>query len=300
MNQARHTAVTGATGLIGSALVRSIRGDGGSVRRVVRGEVAPGSGDVRWDPGAGRIDTAGLEGVDAVVHLAGENVGERWTAEKKRRIRESRVAGTQLLARALAELASPPRVLISASAVGIYGDRGDEELDEQSATGTGFLAEVGREWEGATEAAERAGIRVVHLRLGVVLSREGGALGKLLLPFRLGVGGRVGSGRKWMSWISRTDVVHAIRFALATDGLAGAVNATAPRPATNADFTRALGRALGRPTLVPVPAAALQLAFGEMADATLLASQRALPRRLLEAGFAFQHPDLRSALDAEL
>lgn len=298
MGEAGCTAVTGATGLIGSALVAALRGEGRRVCRVVRGEA--GGDDIRWDPAAGRIDVAALRGVAAVVHLAAENVGERWNAEKKRRIRESRVQGTQLLARALAELETPPRVLVTASAVGIYGDRGDEALDERSATGEGFLAEVGREWEAAAEPAERAGIRVVQLRFGVVLAREGGALGRLLPPFRLGAGGRLGGGDQWMSWVSREDAVRAIRFALDTEALAGPVNVTAPEPVTNAEFTRVLGRVLGRPTLFPVPAAALQLAFGEMAEATLLASQRALPRRLQEAGFEFRHPTLEAALRAEV
>jgi uncharacterized protein len=293
-------AVTGSTGLIGEALVSSLEDDGNRVVRVVRGRPAPDRGDIAWDVEAQRIDLAALEGIDAVVHLAGENVGERWSEAKKRRILASRRDGTRLVAQAIAGLTRPPRVLVSASAVGIYGDRGDEVLDEQSTLGTDFFGRVGQEWEAATEPAARAGVRVVLLRFGVVLSPRGGALGKLLLPFRMGVGGRVGSGRQWMSWVSHTDAVRAIRFALENEQLDGACNVTAPNPATNADFTRALGRALHRPTPFPVPAAALRLAFGEMADATLLASQRALPRRLEAAGFAFRHPDLDSALAAVL
>jgi uncharacterized protein len=293
-------AVTGATGLIGSALVETLRREGMTVHRVTRSPAEAGGNDIVWQPRDGRIDTGALEGVAAVVHLAGENVGERWTAEKKRRIRESRIDGTGLLARALAGLERPPAVLVSASAVGIYGDRGDEVLDESSATGDGFLAEVGRAWEAATEPAARAGIRVVHARFGVVLSPRGGALNRMLLPFRIGVGGRLGSGRQWMSWISLPDAVRAVRFALDEAAVSGPINVTAPNPATNEEFTRALGRALGRPTLFPAPAMALRLAFGEMADEALLASQRAVPRRLQQADFAFEHPDLDAALDAVL
>lgn len=293
-------AVSGSTGLIGSALVEALRRDGHRIRRMVRSRTSPGSEHIHWDPEAGMLDPGALADVDAVVHLAGENVGERWTAEKKARIRGSRVRGTRLLAEAIATLDKPPRVLVSASGVGIYGDRGDERLEEDSRPGLDFLAQVGQEWEAASEPAAERGVRVVKLRFGVVLSPHGGAIEKMLLPFRMGVGGKVGSGRQWMSWISLTDVVAAIRFALFTPTLEGPVNAVAPHPVTNAEFTSALGDVLGRPTVMTVPAFALRLVYGEMADATLLASQRALPRKLQEAGFRFQHPELREALRAEL
>ncbi|HEX2095486.1 MAG TPA: TIGR01777 family oxidoreductase [Longimicrobiaceae bacterium] len=293
-------AVTGSTGLIGTALVPALPADGYRVVRLVRSRPEPGGGEVAWDPAAGTIDTAGLEGVDAVIHLAGENVGRRWTAERRRRIRDSRARGTRLLAEALAGLARPPRVLVSASAIGYYGDRGDELLDEGTASGAGFLAEVVREWEASADPARERGIRVVHPRFGVVLTPQGGALQRILPPFRLGVGGRVGSGRQWMSWLTLDDVVEAVRFLLRTEGLSGPVNVAAPHPVTNEEFTRTLGRVLGRPTLFPVPAAALRLALGQMAEETVLASQRVVPRKLLDAGFAFRHPELEGALRAVL
>jgi uncharacterized protein len=295
-------AVSGASGLIGSALVGSLRGDGHRIRRLTRSDTGASSEHVTWNPDTRTLGSRALDGVDAVVHLAGETVGERWNEEKKRRIRESRVKGTQLISAVAAQAEPRPRVLVSASAVGIYGDRGDEILDEESDTGppSDFLAQVGREWEAATEPAERHEIRVVHLRFGVVLSEDGGALQRMLPPFRLGVGGKLGSGRQWMSWIALDDIVAAIRFAMFDTGISGPVNVTSPNPVTNAEFTRTLGRVLGRPTVFTVPAAALRIAFGEMADATLLASQRAAPRRLIEAGFRFRHPDLEGALRAEL
>lgn len=294
----RRIAVTGSTGLIGSALAAALAAEGHQVVRIVRSR--PGPGDVRWDPARGEIDARGLEGVDAVVHLAGENVGQRWSREVKARIRQSRVQGTRLLSETLASLREKPNVLVSASATGIYGDRGDEPLTEASSPGQDFLAEVGQEWEAATAPASERGVRVVFARFGVVLTRRGGALARLLPPFQLGVGGKLGSGRQWMSWISIADLVGAVRFALDTPGLAGPVNVVAPHPVTNAELTRTLGRVLGRPTLFTVPAAALRLVYGEMADATLFASQRALPERLLGAGFRFHHPELREALVAAL
>lgn len=293
-------AVTGASGLMGSALVDSLTSDGFEVLRLVRSRPDRAAGEVQWDPAEGRIDAASLEGTSAVVHLAGENVGERWTSRKKERIRSSRVRGTALLADALASLANPPEVLVSASAIGYYGDRGDERLDESSSPGHDFLGRVGVEWEAAAEPARRAGIRVVNPRFGVVLSRHGGAVARLLPVFQLGGGGTLGSGKQWMSWISLRDAVEAIRFAISTPGLSGPVNAAAPEPVTNAEFTRALGRVLGRPTLVAVPAVALRLVFGEMADATLLASQRAVPAKLREAGFHFRHPGIEEALRAAI
>jgi uncharacterized protein len=294
----RTVALSGSTGLIGSTLAASLRGDGHEVRPLVRG--AARAGEIGWDPSSGKLDAAALEGVSAVVHLAGEPVGERWSEEKKKRIRSSRVGGTTLLARTIAAMARPPRVLVSASAVGYYGDRGDEILTEQSGRGNDFLAEVVSEWEAGVAAAEEAGIRTVRLRMGVVLSRSGGALARLLTPFQLGAGGRIGDGRQWMSWISLTDAVGVFRFVMDRSELRGVYNSVAPAPVTNAGFTRALGRVLGRPTFFPVPAAALRLAFGEMADATLLVSQRAEPTRLRDAGYTFQHATLEEALRAEL
>ncbi|HEX8557594.1 MAG TPA: TIGR01777 family oxidoreductase [Pyrinomonadaceae bacterium] len=297
--------VTGATGLVGSALVRSLLADGHEVTRLVRGGAqgfrAPGTAAVHWDPARGEIDAAQLEGHDAAVHLAGDPIAEgRWDDEKKRRIRESRTKGTRLLAEALAGLSQRPGVLVSASATGFYGDRGDELLTEASASGSDFLSEVCREWEKATLAASEAGVRVVHLRIGVVLSAEGGALPKLLTPFKLGVGGRIGGGRQYMSWITLEDLVHVVRRALADETLRGPVNAVAPGAVTNEQFTKALGGVLGRPTVLPVPAFAARLAFGEMADALLLAGQRVEPARLKEAGHEFKHPDLQTALRAVL
>lgn len=298
---AARVAVTGSTGLIGTALVRALRDDGHLVLRLVRTRPVPGADEVYWSPSLGEVDAAGLEGADAVVHLAGENVGTPpWTEERKRRILDSRVQGTSLLARTLAGLAAKPRVLVSASATGYYGDRGDEVLDESAPSGEGFLAEVCRTWEAAADPAREAGIRVVHPRIGVVLSGGGGALEKMLAPFRLGVGGKMGSGRQWMSWVALHDVVEAIRFAVGADGLSGPANVTSPVPVTNEEFTRTLGRVLGRPTLFGVPKFALRLALGQMADEALLASQRAVPRKLREAGFTFRYPDLEGALRAAL
>ena len=287
--------VTGATGLVGSALVPFLAGGGHEVVRL--GRSAPGAGDLRWDPEAGVLEPDALEGFDGVVHLAGDNIATgRWTAEKKRRIRESRVKGTSLLAAALAGLERPPRVLVSASAIGFYGDRGDEELTEQSPAGSGFLSEVCGEWEAATEAAEGKGIRVAHARLGVVLSKDGGALAKMLTPFRLGAGGIVGNGRQYMSWITLDDTVAAIAHLLATESSAGPVNLVAPNAATNREFTKTLGRVLRRPTLFPLPGFAARLAFGEMADALLLASTRVKPAGLLDSGYAFRHGSLEEGL----
>lgn len=292
--------VTGASGLVGRALVASLVADGHTVTRLVRGGgSAPGQGvtDASWDPSAGKVDAAALEGHDAAVHLAGESIAEgRWTDEKKRRIRESRVKGTRLLAETVAGLERRPEVLASASAVGFYGDRGGEVMTEESASGDDFLSEVCREWEKATLEASRAGVRVVHLRFGVILSAEGGALAKMLTPFKLGLGGRVGDGRQYMSWVDLADAVGAVRYAIDDKSLRGPVNVVAPRPATNEEFTRALGRALGRPTILPVPAFAARLAFGEVADALLLAGQRVEPARLTQSGYQFKYPDLDASL----
>lgn len=292
-------AVSGSTGLIGVALVERLRREGHTVARLVRSARGAQPGDIRWDPDAGTIDAAALEGMDAVVHLAGENVGTRWTAEKKRRIRDSRVNGTRLIAETVFRLARRPRVLVQASATGIYGDRGDEVLTEDSPPGTGFLADVGRDWEGASGHAESAGIRVVRLRLGVVLTAKGGALDRLLLPFRMGVGGRIGSGRQWMPWISLEDAVEVIVRAIRDERLRGPVNAVAGA-VRNADFTDALARALHRPAIFPVPGFGLRAVFGEMADEALLAGQRTEPARLREVGHVFHHPTLAAALAAAL
>jgi uncharacterized protein (TIGR01777 family) len=297
MMEALRIAVSGGGGLVGSALAAALGGEGHRVVGLVRRKSAAGPDEVLWDPATGRIDTAALEGVDAMVHLAGENIASaRWSAAQKERIRTSRIEGTRLVAGALAGLARPPRVLVNASAIGYYGDRDDELLDEDSASGSGFLAETCVAWEAATEPAYRAGLRVVLLRIGIVLSMAGGALGRMLTPFRLGLGGRVGDGRQFMSWIALDDLVEVIRRAVLDESLAGPINAVAPRPVRNAEFTRALGRALRRPTPLPVPAWAVRLAFGEMGEALLLAGARVAPARLERAGFAFRHADVGAAL----
>jgi uncharacterized protein (TIGR01777 family) len=290
-------AVTGSTGLVGTALVNSLEAGGHVVRRLVRRPVRDGQHEIRWDPAAGQIDAGALAGVDAVVHLAGENLAaQRWNESFKAEIRNSRVRGTKLLCDALAGLSTRPAVLVSASAVGYYGNCGEEIVDESSPPGTGFLADVCREWEAATEPARNAGIRVVNLRIGVVLSTRGGALAKMLTPFKLGLGGPIGSGRQYLSWVEIGDLVSAIEFALRNETLAGPGNAVAPQPVTNREFTKTLGQVLGRPTALPMPAFAARLAFGEMADEMLLGGVRAAPRALLNAGFVFQHPELEPAL----
>ncbi len=292
-------AVSGSSGLLGSEVVRRLEADGHGVRRIVRRP--PVRGEIGWDPASGTVDRAVLGEVQAVVHLAGEDIaGGRWTAERKRRIRESRIAGTRAIAGAVAAVAPSVRTLVVASAIGWYGDRGELELDERSAPGSGFLPELCADWEDAAVAARAAAVRVVHLRFGVVLSARGGALRRMLLPFRLGLGGRIGSGRQWMSWISLDDAARAILHVIETRGLGGPVNAVSPEPVTNLAFTKALGRALRRPTLFPMPAALARLAFGELADALLLASARVRPVALLGSGFRFEHPDLPSALVAAL
>jgi len=288
--------LSGASGLIGSALARRLAASS-EVVRLVRRDPLSAAKEIRWDPAAGRIEPKQLEGFDAVVHLAGENIGAgRWTAAKKASIRASRVEGTSLLAKTLAGLNQPPKVLVSASAVGYYGDRGEEKLDESSGPGTGFLAEVCRAWEEAAMTAAEADVRVVLARFGVVLSPEGGALARLLPLFRFGLGGRLGSGRQYMSWIALEDAVGAIAFALENDSLRGPVNVSSPQPVTNREFTQTLGRVLRRPTLLHAPSIALRAVLGEMADEMLLASVRVYPRRLLEAGFSFSKPDLEAAL----
>ena len=292
--------VSGASGLVGSALSASLAGRGHRVERLVRRTPVSGAPEIAWDPAQGTIDRDALEGADAVVHLAGESVAASWTAERKRAIRESRVAGTGLLASTLADLRRPPRVLVSASAVGYYGDRGEKTVTEDSPPGTGFLADTARAWEAAAEPALEAGIRVVHPRIGMVLSARGGALAKMLTPFRLGVGGVVGTGRQQMSWIALDDLVAVLEHLALTDELSGPVNAVAPHPVTNREFTATLGRVLGRPTLLPLPAFMVRLLFGEMGQALLLDGARVLPSRLEASGFGFRYPRLEEALRAEL
>lgn len=292
--------ISGSSGLIGSALSRSLVDGRHTVVRLVRG---PASGDattVSWDPERQTIDRSGLEGCDAVVHLAGEPLLGRWTADKKRRIADSRVRGTKLIAEALASLTRRPGVLVCASAAGYYGNRGDEMLTEESTPGRGFLAEVVRAWESAADPARQVGIRVVHVRTGLVLARGGGLLKILLLPFQLGLGGPIGSGRSYWSWIALEDLIAAYRFAIARESISGAINAAAPNPVTNREFARTLGAVLGRPAVLPVPPVALRFVFGQEAADDMLSGFRLQPTRLQAAGFRFQFPDLEPALRHEL
>lgn len=291
-------AVTGSSGLIGSALVPALRSAGHEVLTLVRREPADPS-EVGWDPVAGTIDADALEGIDGAVHLAGATIAQRWTESAKREILDSRVRSGQLLAEALAHLEPRPAVLVSAGGAGYYGDRGDEELTEESQRGAGFLADVCVAWEASLDPARAAGIRVVSLRQGIVLTRQGGAIEKLLTPFRLGMGGRVGSGRQWWPWLTLHDAVRVYQHALAGD-LQGPVNVAAPGAVTNAEFTKALGRALGRPTLFPLPAAAVRTMFGEMGVETLLGGQRLVTAKLERSGFAFEHDSIDEGLAAAL
>lgn len=289
--------ITGATGLIGTALSASLRTDGNEVIPVVRRPVRAGETAARWDPAAGTIDRAALEGVDAVVNLAGAGIGDkRWTDDYKRLVLESRTSSTDLISRSIAELDRPPKVLISGSAIGIYGDTGDTSVTEDAAHGTDYLAHVCEEWEAAAAPASDAGIRVAHVRTGLVLSGQGGALAKMLPLFKLGVGGRLGSGRQWWSWISLEDEVDVIRW-LIDHEISGPVNATSPQPATNADLSQTLGRVLHRPTVIPVPPFGPKLLLGtELAETLLFTSQKVLPGVLTDAGFAFRYPTLEGAL----
>jgi uncharacterized protein (TIGR01777 family) len=288
--------VTGSTGLVGSAVVSFLTTGGHRVLRLVRGSVR-GPEEVGWDPHTGTIDSAKLEGLDGVVHLAGENIATgRWNGAKKARIRDSRVNGTRLLSETLAKLERKPRVLVSASAIGFYGDRGDEVLTENSAPGSGFLSEVCRQWEAATQPAKDAGIRVVHLRIGVVLTPRGGALAKMLTPFKLCAGGIVGNGKQFWSWIALDDVVGAVHHTLTQEELSGPVNAVAPDALTNRDFTKILGKVLRRPTIAPLPAFVVKLLLGEMGQELLLASTRVVPLRLQQTGYQFRCPTLEVAL----
>lgn len=289
--------VTGSHGLVGSALVPFLGANGHRVTRLVRARPRLEKGEVFWAPAEGSIDAASLEELDAVVNLAGDNIASaRWSAEKKAKIRDSRVKGTSLLCESLARLRKPPKVLVSASAVGYYGDRGAEILDETSPPGFGFLAQVCQEWEAATEPAVRSGIRVVKLRIGVVLSPVGGALARMLPAFRMGVGGKLGTGKQYMSWIAIDDLIHVILHALNTTNLRGPVNAVSPKPVTNAEFTKTLGRVLGRHTIFPMPGLAARIVFGQIADEVLLASNRVEPTKLLETRYVFRSTELEPAL----
>jgi uncharacterized protein (TIGR01777 family) len=286
--------LTGSSGLIGQALVSSLTSKGHTVVRLTR---SPASGrHILWNPDSGTVNTNDLEDFEAVVHLAGETIVGRWTLEKKARILASRIKGTRLLSESLAHLRSRPIVFVSASAIGYYGDRGDKVLDEESSPGSLFLSEVAQAWEGATEPAAQVGIRVVNLRIGFVLSKAGGGLATMLLPFKLGIGGRVGNGRQYTSWIVVDDVVGAISHALLSDSLQGPVNAVSPHPVTNLEFSKTLGRVLGSPAIFPLPAFAARLILGEMANELLLASTRVNPSRLLASGYEFRFPDLAGAL----
>jgi len=288
-------AISGASGLVGSALRKKLQGEGHNVIPMVR---KPSSDEeIYWNPSSGKIDTKLLEGIDAVVHLAGESIAEgRWNVEKKRRIRESRVKGTELIANSLAELDNKPKVFVCASAIGFYGAGRPESLDETAGHGDDFLAEVCQEWEAACKPAISAGIRTVHARFGVILSKNGGALSKMLFPFKMGGGGIVGNGKQVWSWVSVDDTIGALVHAIENDSVSGPVNVTAPNASTNAEFTKTLGHVLGRPTIIPLPAFAARLVLGEMADALLLASARVIPKKLEETGYKFQHEHLEPAL----
>jgi hypothetical protein len=291
--------VSGSSGLLGSALLRSLAGDGYQITRLVHGTESS-AGRIAWDPSQ-PLAPESVSGFDVVIHLAGESIASRWTASKKKAIRDTRVLGTRHLAEAVARASSPPQVLISASAIGYYGDRGDEILREDSPSGTaGFLPEVCREWEAAAQPAVSAGIRTAHLRTGIVLSADGGALKQMLPPFRMGLGGRIGSGLQWMSWIDLHDEIGAIRHILTNESLRGPVNLVSPNPVTNADFTRTLASALSRPAIFPMPAFAARLVFGQMGEELLLGSQRVKPEKLVASGYVFQQPDLKTALHSIL
>lgn len=288
--------ISGSRGLIGSEIIPRLKKNGHQVRRLVRSAKDAGPSDYVWDPMKGHIE-GDLKDIDAVIHLAGESIASgRWTDEKKREIRDSRLKGTQFLSETIAKLEPRPKVLLCASAIGFYGDRGSEELDESSPAGSGFLAELCQEWEAATATARQAGIRVVNGRIGVSLSPKGGALGKMLLPFQMGAGGDIGDGKQFMSWISIDDVAAAIVFCIENESISGPVNLTAPEPVQNSKFTKALGAVLHRPTIIPMPAFAAKLALGEMADELLLSSAKVMPKKLQAAGFSFAYPEVEGAL----
>ena len=293
----RKVIVTGASGLVGTPLCENLTSSGWQVVRAVRRTPRPGGGEVDWNPAQGESDKAGFEGAKAVVHLAGENIAEhRWTEAFKKKILDSRIQGTLLVSETLAGLAEKPDVFVCASAIGYYGDRGDEVMTEQSAPADDYLGQVCVQWEAACQTARDAGIRTINGRIGVVLSPKGGALAKMLTPFKLCVGGTIGSGRQYMSWIALDDLARALQFLVETPGLSGPINLVSPQPATNADFTKTLARVLGRPALLPMPGFAAKLAFGEMAEALLLASTRVVPEELERVRFRFEYPELEAAL----
>ncbi|MGA2857176.1 MAG: TIGR01777 family oxidoreductase [Candidatus Sulfotelmatobacter sp.] len=303
MDRMAKILVSGVSGPIGAALLPSLQSSGAKIVRLMRARSGVGpttaTGVVPWDPEK-HIAPEAVSGFDAVIHLAGESIVGRWSAAKKAKIRDSRVVGTRNLAEALAQAKSKPQVFVCSSAIGYYGDRGDEVLNEKTTAGAGFLAEVCRDWEAATQPASAAGIRTVQIRTGVVLSPKGGALGKMLTPFKMGVGGRIGSGRQWMSWIDIADMVGAIQHILKSDALQGPVNLVAPRPVTNAEFTKTLASVLSRPAIFPVPAFAVKLAFGEMGKTVLLAGQRVEPAQLVASGYPFRVSELRASLENAL
>ena len=290
--------MSGASGMIGSAIVAALKSDGAKIAKLARPGARPDPNNelVPWNP-AQPFDAEAVSGFDSVIHLAGESILGRWTAEKKVRIRDSRIPPTANLARALAQAKVKPKVFVSASAIGYYGDRSDEVLNEDSASGTGFAANLARDWEQATKPAADAGIRTVRIRIGIVLARHAGALAQMLPPFRAAIGGRVGRGKQWMSWIDLADLIGAVQHILQTDALSGPVNLVGPDPVTNIQFTKTLASVLHRPALFPVPAFVMRLAFGEMADELLLASDRVEPKRLRDSGYAFRFPTLRSSLE---
>jgi uncharacterized protein len=291
-------AIAGASGFLGTALARHLSKEGYEVRRI--GRASSRGADFHWDLDAGRLDPAALDGADVVVNLAGENVAQRWTRDHKRAILTSRLRSTEILAKTMAGVRTPPRVFLSTSAIGIYGSRGNEALDETSTPGGGFLADVVQQWEKAATPAHDAGVRLVHPRLGLVMHPDGGVLAKLIPVFNVGGGGKIGKGDQWMSWVGMHDVLRALVFLMGTDTLSGPVNITAPNPATNAQFSHTLGEVLHRPALATVPEFAVKLMFGEMGEETLLSGQRVLPRRLLDANFRFEYPELAAALRHEL
>ena len=289
-------AVPGSHGFIGSALIPTLKAKGHQIIRLVRSEPERASDTIYWNPASDSIDMASIEGVEAVIHLAGESIFGRWTSAKKKEILDSRVEGTRRLAQTLTQLKRPPAVLVCASAIGIYGDRGADWLEEDSLSGSGFLADVCRQWETAAQPAVQHGIRVVSIRTGIVLSPKGGALAQMLPPFRMGVGGRVGSGNQYMSWIALDDLIEAYHHALSTTEISGAVNAVAPHPVTNLEFTGTLGKVLSRPAIIPLPAFAVRAVFGEMGVELLLSSARVRPARLLNSSFNYRCSDLETAL----
>lgn len=288
--------ISGAAGFIGTHLTELLVTEGYNVRILTRSSTVSKDNVVCWNPDKGELDVPSLEGLDAVVHLAGENIAGRWTQDKKAKIENSRVDGTKLLSESLATLGKKPEIFIAASAIGIYGDRGDEILTETSAPGTGFLADVGVKWENATNSAEEAGIRVCNIRIGLVLGADGGALEKMLIPFKLGLGGKIGDGHQYWSWIAIDDVVRIIYYLLENPDLKGPVNLVSPNAVTNEEFTSALGRVLNRPTILPLPGFVAKGLLGEMAEETMLSSTRVVPQKLLDSGFKFRYTDLKDAL----